>query len=188
MADANDKKQQEDADDIEQQEDSKTEKNDKKVSGGGILPWIIMFVVIVLCGIAGFTLGRFLSGSSTPKTAEHSQEYKSALPQDLRPDDSATDAQKVWYYDLGPIVANLDVPGVTRYVRAVLTLEINPEVDKNKGTDFFNEKKPVLTNWLTIYLLLMKSFSLIPSLKSSRFFLKNSLYSEILDAMCKFLY
>ena len=59
---------------------------------------------------------------------------------------------KVWYYDLDPVVANLDEPGVTRYVRATLTLAISPEADTGKTTAYLNEKKPLLTNWLTIYL------------------------------------
>jgi flagellar basal body-associated protein FliL len=151
VADADDKKQQEDVDDIEQQEDSKTEKNDKKVSGG-ILPWAIMFVVVVLFGIAGFTLGRFLTGSHTPKTDEHSQEDEPAQVEYLRAEGSATNSQRAWYYDLEPVVANLDEPGVTRYIRVFITLEISPKVDKVKGIAFFDEKRPVLTNCLNIYL------------------------------------
>ena len=29
---------------------------------------------------------------------------------------------------------------------------MNPEIDVKKGTAFIEEKKPILTNWLTIYL------------------------------------
>lgn len=152
MADADDKKQQEDADDIEQQEDSKIKKDDKKVTGRPILPWLIMFVVVVLCGIVGFALGRFLAGSSIPKTAEHSPEEELPQVEYLRTDGSETDPQRVWYYDLEPVLANLDEPGITRYIRVILTLEISPKVDKVKGIAFFDEKRPVLTNCLTIYL------------------------------------
>ncbi|GAH72149.1 unnamed protein product, partial [marine sediment metagenome] len=68
------------------------------------------------------------------------------------PDLMAVGSQKTWYYELEPVVANLDVPGITRYVRAAITLEISAEVDQEKGIAFLEEKKPVLTNWLTIYL------------------------------------
>ncbi|MHC4570546.1 MAG: flagellar basal body-associated FliL family protein [Planctomycetota bacterium] len=132
--------------------DENPEKTDEKAPGGGILPWIIMAVIVAVCAGAGFGLGRLFARPRIPETAETSQEDKPAPPQELRPDDSATDAKTNWYYDFEPVVANLDVPGVTRYVRATLTLEISRDVDKNKGTDFINEKKPVLTNWLTIYL------------------------------------
>lgn len=151
MADADDKKQQEDADDIEQQEDSKIKKDDKKVAASPILPWLLMLVVVVLCGIAGFALGRFLAGSSMSKKAEYSQE-KPPQVEYLRMDGSETNPKRVWYYDLEPVVANLDEPGITRYIRVNLTFEISPKVDKEKGIAFFDEKKPVLTNCLTIYL------------------------------------
>ena len=62
------------------------------------------------------------------------------------------DSQKGWYYSLEPVVANLDVPDVTRYVRATLILEISPDLDEKEGLVFLDEKKPILTNWLTVYL------------------------------------
>jgi flagellar basal body-associated protein FliL len=66
--------------------------------------------------------------------------------------DGAEDSEKVWYYDLDPVVANLNEPGVTRYVRATFMLEVSSEMDKKKGAAFLDEKKPVLINWLTVYL------------------------------------
>jgi len=150
MADEKDVEKQE-----EKQEDSKVEKTDESPRTGMVsrfLPWIIMVVVIIVFAGAGFGFGRLLAGSGKAKTVESSQEDQPAQQEYLKADDSATDSQKAWYYDLEPVVANLDVPGVTRYVRASLTLEINPEVDENKGITFFEEKKPLLTNWLTIYL------------------------------------
>ncbi|KPJ66614.1 MAG: hypothetical protein AMJ43_07510 [Coxiella sp. DG_40] len=132
--------------------DENLEQTDEKVPSTGILPWIIMAGIVVVCAGAGFGLGRLLARSRTPETAEPTQENRPAPVQQLTSDDSATDAQKTWYYDLEPVIANLDEPGVTRYVRAAIILEMNPNVDKNKGTDLLNEKKPILTNWLTIYL------------------------------------
>ena len=130
------------------------EKTDEKAPSTGVLTWVIMAVIVLVCAGAGFGLGRLFAGSRTPQTAEPSWEDKSTRPEDLKvkADGSVADSQKTWYYDLEPVVSNLDVPGVTRYVRAVLTLEISPEVDKDKGGVFIDEKKPVLTNWLTIYL------------------------------------
>jgi len=49
-------------------------------------------------------------------------------------------------------VANLNEPSVTRFVRASLTLEMSAEMDVEKGTAFLDEKKPILINWLTVYL------------------------------------
>jgi flagellar basal body-associated protein FliL len=155
MADEDDIEQQEDTDDTEQQEDSKTEKSNKTVSSGGILPWIIMAVVVVLCAGAGLGLGRLFAGFRKPHAAEPSQQTKPTQVKNPKADNtdlSAGGPQKTWYYDLEPVVANLDVPGIRRYVRAAITLEISAEVDQKKGGAFLEEKKPTLTNYLTIYL------------------------------------
>ena len=138
-------------DDAEKKEDSKAE----KTSGGGILQWIIIAVIVAISAGAGLGLGRLFAGSGAPAAESESElvkENKSAGAEDLKADDSATGSQKTWYYDLEPVVANLDEPGVTRYVRATLTLQINSQLGEKKGTALLEEKKPVLTNWLTIYL------------------------------------
>jgi len=149
MADEDDTKQQETQ---EKQKTTKTESSDKKSLVGRFLPWIIMAVVVVLFAGAGLTVGRIFSGSGTPQTPGDSEQDKSAQAGNLEAKSSAAGAQKTWYYDLEPVIANLDVTDVTRYVRASLTLEVSSEVDEKKGTAFFDEKKPILTNWLTVYL------------------------------------
>ena len=149
MADEDDVKKKEQ----EQQEDSKTESGDKKASGGR-LQWIIMAVVVIVGAGAGFGLGRLLGASGTTETAQ-STEGGQTKPEDLTADttdSSGAKSQGTWYYDLEPVVANLDSPGVTRYVRLTLTLEIDSRISVKKGTAFIEEKKPLLTNWLTIYL------------------------------------
>jgi flagellar basal body-associated protein FliL len=129
----------------------KPEKTDEKASARGIFPWIIMFVVVVLCGGAGLALSRLFAGSRTPETAEYSQEDEGYLEAD-EPDSSPADSQEAPFYDLESVVANLNEPGVTRYVRATLTLVIGSELNKEKGRIFLDEKKPLLKNWLTVYL------------------------------------
>lgn len=151
MADADHTTEEEKQEDVEaRQSDIKQEKTDKKATGG-IFLWIILFTVVSLCGGAGFALGQFFAASRTPGTAEHSQENQSAPPEYLKADAPTQDSQKVWYYNLQPVIANLNEPGVTRYVRASITLEINSEVDQKKGLSFLDEKKPLMTNWLAIY-------------------------------------
>jgi len=142
----------EDKKDVEEQKDAEKEKTDEKTSGTGFLRWIIMAVVVALCAGAGFGVGRFLTGSSTPETAESSQQDEPARLEDLNEDGLPAD-EKVWYYDLEPpTVANLDEPGVTRYVRVSLTLAIGSGVDQKKGNALLEEKNPLLRNWLAIYL------------------------------------
>jgi len=139
-----------DTEKTEKKEDSKAEK-----TSGGILQWIIMVVIVAISAGAGLGLGRLFAGSgasAAKSEGELVQEDKPSKTEDLKADDSATDSQKAWYYDLEPVVANLDVPGVTRYVRTTLTLEITSQVEEKQGRGFLDDKKPILTNWLTIYL------------------------------------
>jgi len=149
MADEDDTKQQETQ---EKQKTTKTKSSDKKSLVGRFLPWIIIVVVVVLFAGAGLTVGRMFAKSGTPQTPGDSEQDKSAQVGNLKAKSSAAGAQKTWYYDLEPVVANLNVTDVTRYVRASLTLEVSPDVGEQKGTAFFDEKKPILTNWLTVYL------------------------------------
>ena len=152
MADADETKQQEKKEKPEKQEATKTEAGDKKSLIGRLLPKIILAVVLLFFVGAGFTLGRLFGGSRTSQTSGASEQDQSAQVEKLEARGSADGAQESWYYDLDPVIANLDVADVTRYVRASLTLEVSSEVDEKKGTTFLDEKKPILTNWLTVYL------------------------------------
>ena len=152
MADADETKQPEKPEKPEKQETKKSEAGDKKSLIGRLLPKIILAVVLLVLAGAGFTLGRLFAGSSTSQTSGASEQDQSAQVEKLEARGSADGAQESWYYDLEPVIANLDVADVTRYVRASLILEVSSEVDKKKGTAFLDEKKPILTNWLTVYL------------------------------------
>ena len=147
MADADDIKEQ---DEQEEQKDPKAEKSDKKSLIARFLPWIIMVVVVLICAGAGLSVGRLFAGSDTPEATESDSKPDEPTQADnLKADD---DSAKVWYYDLDPVVANLNEPSVTRYVRATLTLEMSADMSEKKGTIFLDEKKPILINWLTVYL------------------------------------
>jgi flagellar basal body-associated protein FliL len=109
-----------------------------------------MVVVVLICAGAGLSVGRLFAGSDTSEvTGSDSKPDEPAQADGLKADD---DSAKVWYYDLDPVVANLNEPTVTRYVRASLTLEMSADMDVKKGTVFLDEKKPILINWLTVYL------------------------------------
>jgi len=130
-----------------------------------ILPYIIVTVIVLACAGAGVGLGLIFAGggktaaasaelapaaeagkAEEPKKAEHSAKDKQAETQ------KAGKPGEVWYYDLDPVVANLNEPGATRYVRAVLTLEMSPAITPEKGAAILAQKKPLLTNLMTIYL------------------------------------
>ena len=144
-------------DDAAKKEEPKAEnKNEKAAGSSGILSWIIIAVIVVVCAGAGFGLEKLLAGSRKHETADPNKAaHKAAEPakaENLKAEGSAQEAPKSWYFDLDPVVANLDEPGVTRYIRVTLTLEVDQEIDKKKGEEFLKEQKPILTNWLAIYL------------------------------------
>ncbi|MBL7187292.1 MAG: flagellar basal body-associated FliL family protein [Phycisphaerae bacterium] len=143
-----------DVDDTKEQNESTAEKGDKKSFIGRFLPWIIIAAVVMFCAGAGFGLGRLFAGSGAPEAAEAGQKPdESNQVEDLTADnDSTNDSEKVWYYELDPVIANLNEPGVSRYVRASFTLEISAETDQKKGAAFLDEKKPILTDMLFVYL------------------------------------
>ena len=132
--------------------DAKAEKSDKKSLSSRLLPWMMLAVVVVVCAGAGFVLGRFFGGPSATQAAGTAQQAQQAYAQVPQTNDSAADLENTWYYDLEPVVANLNDPGVTRYVRVTLTLQISNELQQKKGGAFLTEKNPILKNWLTIYL------------------------------------
>lgn len=137
-----------------QQQEARKESGsgDKKSSKIGALTWGIMVAIVVLCAGSGFLLARLLAGSEIPETAQSSQTSEPSYQASPKIDDSAAASKSSWYYDLKPVVANLDEQGVTRYVRAAITMEISPAVDQETGIAFIDEKMPVLTNWIALYL------------------------------------
>jgi len=142
MADADDKKAQDDAS-VENKDEPKQAK-----TGIGIVTWIILAVMVAICAGSGLLLGRLFAGSNKPQM----QPSETDQPTSVETDDSTENSKGSWYYDLEPVVANLDEPGVTRYVRATITLEISSALEQNKAVKLIEDKKPIITNWLTIYL------------------------------------
>ena len=139
------------------QEELQQQNSDKKSLVGGYLQWIIMAVVVVFCAAAGFSLGRLFSGPSAASAQSEITDTQPAAAQAAprsNPTTSTADSQVTsgWYYDFEPVVANLNEPGVTRYIRVALTLQISNQLDQKKGNALLEERKPLLKSWLTIYL------------------------------------
>ena len=136
-------------------------KNPEAEGGGGkksfigkLLPWAILVVVVIFCAGAGFGLGRIFAGSRIQDTGiSESQQDKTGQNENKNANDNSdSDSDDVWYYDLDPVVANLNEPSVTRYVSATLTLQLSASWDQKKGVEILEQKKPILINWLTVYL------------------------------------
>jgi flagellar basal body-associated protein FliL len=133
-------------------EQTKAEKNNQ------LLSWIIMAVAVVVCASAGFGLSRLLAGvtnkkeqTASAKEQKGAEEKKSTEEKKPNEKGSSAESTKIWYYDLDPVIANLNEPGATRYIRAVVTLQIAAELTPEKGKAFLDEKKPLLINWLNIF-------------------------------------
>jgi flagellar basal body-associated protein FliL len=135
----------------EKQETPDKQEGQKKSLVGRLLPWIIMFVVVVVCAGAGLGLGKILAGTGDKKAADEKTqaEEKNAEEEKL---DLGGGSGKLWYYNLEPqVVANLNEPGVTRYVSASLTLQMS-SINEKQIRVFLDEKTPIMRNWLYIYL------------------------------------
>ncbi|MHC4757463.1 MAG: flagellar basal body-associated FliL family protein [Planctomycetota bacterium] len=140
---------------IEQQEP----KNEDKQSSSGMLFWIILVVVVAGSAGAGIGVGRIFARSKDKSQTEQQTTPAPEPQQQLESDailaEDTSENPKSWYYDPPEsliIVANLNEPGVNRYVRMSLIMEVDPVVDQARGTAFLDEKKPVLVNYLTVYL------------------------------------
>ncbi len=183
-----DTKETEDNDTTAQQEPQQKEARKESGSEGeksskiGVLTWVIMTVIVALCAGSGFVLARLLADSEKPETAQSSQTSEPSYQASPKIDDSAAASKSSWYYDLKPVVANLDEKGTTHYVRAAITMEINPAVDQETGIAFIDEKTPVLTNWLALYLANLGLGDATGNENLKR------IQSEILDAFNKILF
>jgi len=178
-----DEKNTEKKNDTKQQE-SGPSKNSKFLLKAGI-----MAVVVIFCAGAGFGLGRLFGGSASPPsngpaaapaegprlagTQAGAEPTGTPATGGLSATQSASGG---WFHDFEPVVANLNEPGVTRYIRVALTLQISAELDQKKGAALIEENKPLLKNWLNIYLASQS----LEDIRGNRNFQR--IQSEILDA------
>ncbi|MBN2271150.1 MAG: flagellar basal body-associated FliL family protein [Sedimentisphaerales bacterium] len=138
------------AEEEEKKSENEQQKEESKEpqSKNPILQWAILGAVVIVLAGAGFFIGRMIKGSSVPAAAGADQQDSQAQTDNSVPDDG-----KTWFYkDFEPVVANLNDPGVMRYARATLTFEISSAAQQDKTIKLFQDKTPILTNWLTIYL------------------------------------
>ena len=122
-------------------------------SAFGLFTWLVLGAVVVAGATGGFALSQLMGGQDAPPTDAAKpigQDPKKAFD-DLLAQQNAAGATP-WIYDtIEPVLANLDEPGVTRYVRITISLEISPEMDLEKGKAFLDQRTMVLRDWLTTY-------------------------------------
>ena len=133
---------------IENSEET-TEEASSKGGIGKMLPWLMPVLALVVCAGAGFMVSRFFGtrGSAQNVAAAEAPEPAAALP----PLNEA-DAAAAWYYDMEAVVANLNEPNVSRYVRVTLTLELGNGLTEKDGLPFIEQRLPLLKNWLTLFM------------------------------------
>jgi flagellar basal body-associated protein FliL len=140
------------------QENTETEQSPAQESelpeatGSKVMPWLVAAMAIVICAGGGFMIGRVFGTRGKAQTVSAAEQ--TGLPKTMGNETPTTesDSGPTWYYDVEPVVANLNEPGVTRYVRVALTLEVSHSLDEQDGTTFFERKKPLMKHWLTLYL------------------------------------
>jgi flagellar protein FliL len=117
-----------------------------------IRPWLIPAAVVFVLAVGGFLIGRSFGTRGSAQNVSGAEQNAPATP--ALPKEPALKAGtgEGWYYDLDPVVVNLNEPGVTRYARVGLTLEIGSTMDEKEGRPFLDQKKPLLKHWLTLFL------------------------------------
>jgi flagellar basal body-associated protein FliL len=144
---------------VKQEKELEKQESSDKASIKRFLPLIILVAVVLISAGMGFGLGSVFGGrqeneaevseqSAGPPAAQTEQAGSPTQGLSTTADDSVG----TWYYDLEPVVANLNEPGVTRYVRVALTLEISNNFDQKEGIPFLEQKNPRMKHLLTLYL------------------------------------
>jgi len=113
-----------------------------------LMPWLVPALALIVCAGAGFAVSRLFGTRGAAQNVSASE----GTAIDLLPPMDDADPGEMWYYDLEPIVANLNEPGVTRYVRVTLTLEVGNGMAEDDGLPFLEQRTPLLKNWLTLFL------------------------------------
>ena len=118
---------------------------------------IIVGVIVLVAAGAGVGLSRLFAGGGKLTAAEEATAEKSAdkpaaekgekskseksageksKGESSKSEKNTVKAGEPWYYNLDPVVANLDEPGATRYIRTAFILEMSPDISVEKGTAF----------------------------------------------------
>ena len=133
-------------------QNSESQAQQAKGTMGKIMPWLIAMVVIIVCGGAGFAVGRLFGTRGKAQTVSAAEKPEPAASATSKESAAGANNEASWYYDLEPTVANLNEPGVTRYVRVALTLEVGNGLADKEGLPLLDQKKPLMKHWLTLYL------------------------------------
>ncbi len=136
----------------EDQEEKKEESKAKEESSGlGLNTYLIAAGIFLAATVGGFSLAQLIGPNPLkPSEAKAAIEKTETFDEMMK---NTSGDEKIWYYDIEPpILANLNEPGVTRMLRAAITLELTPKMSQEKGEVFLEEKTRILRGFTTTYL------------------------------------
>lgn len=117
-----------------------------------VMPWLIPALVVLAFAVGGFLIGRSFGTRGSAQNVAGAEHNAPATPAPSKEPALKADTGESWYYDLDPVVVNLNEPGVTRYARVGLTLEVGATMGEKEGRPFLDQKKPLMKHWLTLFL------------------------------------
>jgi flagellar basal body-associated protein FliL len=117
-----------------------------------VVPWVVLVLVSVALACVGFGVGRLFGTRGRAQTVAAAAPATVPEPARRQEPGESKNTGTGWYYDLDPVVANLNEPGVTRYARVALTLEVNQRAAQKETAASLDQKKPLMKHWLTLYL------------------------------------
>lgn len=130
-------------------EASATEVNGKK--SGSMLIWIIAGLMAVIGGGGGFFVATIIASQGQDEQVQEQIE-KPLSPEEEMGQLLSDVSGEVFDYPLDAVVACLDEPSLSRYVRATIILRMEEGFDPVAGEAFLESKKYLLNDWLTTYL------------------------------------
>ncbi len=116
--------------------------DDDEGGSGGMISKILRILLPVGILVLASGAGYFVSGLGTVPA-------EAAAEEETPPPDNEN--EEYAYYDLEPIVVNINVPRLERYIRATLTLAIRKE-DYENASEVIEKRMPELKNSLILYL------------------------------------
>lgn len=117
---------------------------------GSLLGWLILFSVVMAGATGGFALSQLIGGTD-PAAAETEAAANGEQPTDMFLNAVESGSESWPYEKIEPVVANLDEPGVTRYIRVTVMLEISGDVERVKMEEFLDGKNAIVKDWMTTY-------------------------------------
>lgn len=108
---------------------------------------LLLAVVVMFCSGGGYGLAKIFANPDTEKV----EKTEDTLDIDFA-EENAVEELGTWEYELDSVIANLDEPGVTRYIRTTLILRFSSELIEADYQATLDSKKADMIDWLYTYM------------------------------------